>query len=252
MNRSGFLTQLIASIAIGKLPVSITKDFRKIYLLQCFVAGFRHYEGMQMLDSMKEGDLLELVREPENEYDDCAIALHLQGKKIGFIPASVNEMLSYLLDSDALSLFAVITHLEQHSQPWENVAIAVYFIQEVNKGLPAHASYLTRIEAPHYRTLNNNKKQPKEQRMITLDHLFDDSNRVINLDAIPAEQTAAKNYFEKYYSKYPVLIDKPGRFLHIKDDGIYSYMYEIGEDIKLVKDSIGEDYLEFFLTSNNI
>ena len=107
MNRSGFLKQLIASIAIGKLPVSITKDFRKIYLLQCFVAGFRHYQGMQLLDSMKEGDLLELVREPENEYDDCAIALHLQGKKIGFIPSSVNEMLSYLLDSDALSLFAV-------------------------------------------------------------------------------------------------------------------------------------------------
>lgn len=124
MNRSGFLKQLIASIAIGRLPVSVTKDFRKIYLLQCFVAGFRYYEGMQMLDTMKEGDLLELVREPNNEYDDCAIALHLQGRKIGFVPSSVNEMLSYLLDADALSLFAVITHLEKNTQPWENVAIA--------------------------------------------------------------------------------------------------------------------------------
>ena len=44
----------IASIAIGKLPVSITKDFRKIYLLQCFVAGFRHYEGMQLLDHYRK------------------------------------------------------------------------------------------------------------------------------------------------------------------------------------------------------
>lgn len=104
INRSGFLKQLIASIAIGKLPVSLTKDFRKIYLLQCFVAGFCHYEGMKLLDSMKEGDLLELVRESENVYDDCAIAHHLQGNKIGFIPASVIEMLSYLLDADALIL----------------------------------------------------------------------------------------------------------------------------------------------------
>ena len=202
---------------------------------------------MQLLDSMKKGDLLELVREPENEYDDCAIALHLQGRKIGFIPSSVNEMLSYLLDSDALSLFAVITHLEKNSQPWENVAITVYFVQEVNKDLPAHASYLTRIEAPHYRTLNNEKKQPKEQRTITLDHLFDDSNRVINLDTIPAEQIEAKNHFEKYYSKYPVSINKPGRFLHIKDDGIYTFMYEIGDDIQLVKDYNGEEFMEFFL-----
>jgi len=52
MNRSNFLKQLIASIAIGKLPVSLTKDFLKIYLLQCFLAGFRHYEGMQLFGSM--------------------------------------------------------------------------------------------------------------------------------------------------------------------------------------------------------
>lgn len=82
MNRYGFIKQLIASIAIGKLPVSITKDFRKLYLLQCFVAGFRHYERMDLLESMKEHDLQELVREQENEYDDCAIALHLDGKKL--------------------------------------------------------------------------------------------------------------------------------------------------------------------------
>ncbi len=247
MNRSGFLKQLIASISIGKLPVSLTKDFRKIYLLQCFVAGFRHYEGMQLLGSMKEGDLLELVREPENEFDECAIALHLQGMKIGFIPSSVNEMLSCLLDSDALSLFAVITHLEKNSQPWENVAIAVYFVQEVNKNLPAHASYLTRIESPHYRTLSKNKTEVKKDKVLTLDYLFDDSNRVINLDTIPPEQIEAKNHFEKYYSKYPISINKPGRFVHIKDDGIYNYIYEIGDDIQLVKDSSGEDFLEFFL-----
>ena len=247
MNRSNFLKQLIASIAIGKLPVSLTKDFRKIYLLQCFVAGFRHYEGMKLLGSMKEGDLLELVREPQNEYDGCAIALHLQGNKIGFIPASVNEMLSYLLDAEALSLFAVITHLEKNSQPWENVAVAVYFVQEVNKELPAHASYLTRIEAPHYRTLNNGKDIVKKEKQVSLDNLFDDSNRIINLDAIPPAQMEAKAYFEKYYTNYPVSVNKPGRFVQIKDDGIYRYMYEISDDIQFVKDNKGDEFLEFFL-----
>lgn len=63
MDRSSFLKKLLGSIAIGKLPVSVTRDFRKIYLLQCFVAGFRHYEGMQLLGQMKPGDLLELVRD---------------------------------------------------------------------------------------------------------------------------------------------------------------------------------------------
>jgi HIRAN domain len=247
MNRSGFLQKLIAPIAIGKLPVSLTKDFRKIYLLQCFAAGFRQYEGMQLLGSMKEGDLLELVREPQNEYDECAIALHWQRKKIGFIPASINEMPSYLLDAEALSLFAVITHLEKNTQPWENVAIAVYFVQEVNKDLPAHASYLTRIEAPHYRTLSKKKQIAQEEKQPTLDNLFDDTNRVVNLDAIPEEQQAAKEYFEDCYGKYPVAINKPGKYVQVKDDGIYTYMYEISNDISIVKNDNDESFLEFFL-----
>ncbi len=246
MNRSLFLRQLIASVAIGRLPVSLTKDFRKIYLMQCFVAGFRHYEGMQLLDSMKEGDLLELVREPANEYDPCAIALHWQGKKIGFIPASSNEMLSMLLDCDALSLFAVITHLEKNSQPWENVAIAVYFVQEVNRELPAHASYLTRIEAPHYRTLNRDNKKRKVEEP-DMGNLFDTTHRVINLDEIPPNKAEAKAYFEKYYAKHPVNIPKPGRYVHVKDDGIYSYMYDISEDVTVVNDEKGMEFLEFFI-----
>lgn len=245
MNRSLFLQQLIASVAIGRLPVSLTKDFRKIYLMQCFVAGFRHYNGMQLLDNMKEGDLLELVREPANEYDSCAIALHWQGRKIGFIPASSNEMLSMLLDCNALSLFAVITHLEKNSQPWENVAIAVYFVQEVNKELPAHASYLTRIEAPHYRTLNKDSKKKADSP--DMGNLFDTTQRVINLDEIPPGKKEAKAYFEKYYTKHPVSIPKPGRYVHVKDDGIYSHMYDISEDVLVVKDDKGQEFLEFFI-----
>ncbi|MCB0698045.1 MAG: HIRAN domain-containing protein [Chitinophagaceae bacterium] len=245
MNRSGFLSTLLASIAIGRLPVSLTKDFRKIYLLQCFVAGFRHYDGMQLLDRMNEGDLLELVREPGNTYDSCAIALHWQGRKIGFVPASVNEMLSYLLDADALSLFAVITHLEKQSQPWENVAVAVYFVQEVNKALPAHASYLTRIEAPHYRTLG--KGHTKTQEGPDMGDLFDSTERVIDLDAIPQEKEEVKAYFEKYYPQHAVEMDKPGRYVRVKDDGIFTYMYEISEEVRRVLNKKGEELLEFFI-----
>lgn len=252
MNRTDFLKMLLGSIAIGKLPVSITKDFRKIYLLQCFVAGFRHYEGMNLLGEMKEGDLLSLVREPENEYDNCAIALHWQDKKIGFIPAATNEMLSYLLDADALSLFAVITHLEKNSQPWENVAIAVYFIQEADKRLPAHASYLTRIEAPHYRTLSGREPRKMDVKNPTLEELFSNNKRVINLDRIPHDQWEAKAYFKENYSKYPVSIDRFGKFVQVMDDGIFLYMPDISEEIHIVKNDKGKSFMEFFLVDKNM
>ncbi len=202
---------------------------------------------MQLLDSMKEGDLLELAREPGNMHDDCAIALHWQGKKVGYIPAAINEMLSYLLDAEALSLFAVITHLQKNAKPWENVAVAVYFVQEVNKDLPAHASHLTRIEAPHYRTLHKKKEHKRRHSAITAEELFDNTDRVINLDAIPPEQQEAKAYFEKYYEKRPVSMNKAGRYVHVKDDGIYTYMYEIDDEINELTDKKGKKWLEFFL-----
>ncbi len=247
MKRADFLKKLITSVAVGALPLSLTKDFRKIYLLQCFVAGFRHYEGMNLMAQMKEGDLLELVREPENKYDANAISLHWQGKKIGFIPAAINEMLRLLLDTDALSLFAVITHLEKDSKPWENVAVAVYFIQEANKELPAHANDLTLIEAPHYHTLKNKKQPIQEPKKLTLNDLFKYKKRVINLDTIPAHQKDAKYFYEKHYSQFGVAIYKDGRYVEVSDMGIFTYVKEIDEKIEWIRDANGVDYLEFFL-----
>ena len=40
MNRSGFLKQLIASIAIGKLPVSLTKGFQENISVAMFRGRF--------------------------------------------------------------------------------------------------------------------------------------------------------------------------------------------------------------------
>ncbi len=244
MTRTSFLKKLLASLVIGKLPITETKKFRKIYLLQCFVAGFKFYEGIHLLKKMKEGELLELVREPNNEYDSCAIALHYQKQKIGFIPADINEMLSYLLDAEALSLFAVITHLEKTAKPWENVSVAIYFLQEENKKLPVHANYLTRIEAPHYRTLKYEKEKLKNNTT-TLEVLINHTNRIIDLNKIPAHHQKAKKDLAKYYAKYRV--EKIGNYVQVPNDGIYSYLYDLSEEVKIVKDKAGKVFYEFFL-----
>jgi hypothetical protein len=75
------------------------------------------------------------------------------------------------------------------------------------------------------------------------------TNRVLNLDAIPTHQKEARQYFEKHYSSHPVSITKPGRFVQVKDDGIFTYMYEISDEIALVKNDRGTAFLEFFLVS---
>jgi hypothetical protein len=103
---------------------------------------------------MKTGDLLELVREPGNEHDPCAIALHFNNKKIGYIPAGQNEVLSRLMDAGVIELLAEITHLEPQAATWENVHIAVYILKE-DAAPPAEADYLTTLETPQYYTLKH-------------------------------------------------------------------------------------------------
>src|SRR5690606_8487136 len=121
MNRSSFVKSLIGMFGLSAVPLEWIKQYQKIYLLQCFIRGFRFHKGQSMLNLMKEGDMLELVREPDNEYDNCAIALHFNKEKIGYIPRESNEILSRLIDSGAVELLAEITHLEPKAKAWENV-----------------------------------------------------------------------------------------------------------------------------------
>ena len=157
MKRIDFISRLIAlgglSFLAGK---SIeTKQYQKFYLLQSFVRGFRHYEGPSLISQMKEGDMLELVREPDNEYDPSAIALHWNERKIGFVPAEDNEILSKLLDIGIPELIAEITFLQPAAAAWENVRIAISVLKEIPAAeqVPSTAAYLTQLETPHYRTL---------------------------------------------------------------------------------------------------
>lgn len=156
MNRSSFIRNLVGAFGVSVLPVNLLTSYQKIYLLQCFIRGFRFYNGENMLHQMAEGDMLELVREPTNTYDDCAIALHFNKEKIGFVPAESNEVLSRLMDAKVVDLQAQITHIEKKAQAWENVHIAIYVLKENGQQMVANKPYLTELETPDYHTLNYN------------------------------------------------------------------------------------------------
>lgn len=168
MKRSDFLQRLVALAGFGSFTLQTLIPKRKLYLQQFFVAGFRHYKGMELLDYMRVNDLLELRREPGNEHDGCAIALYWQQEKIGFIPSAENEMTAKLLDAQALPLLGMITHLNKEVKPWENVAAAVYFLQDETVEIPAHAGYLKQVYKPVYKTnLKENLKNYLKKYSIT-------------------------------------------------------------------------------------
>jgi len=159
MQRSDFIKGIIGFWGISVLPKPMLRPYHRYYLLQSFVRGFRFYDGLQLLNEMQEGDLLEMVREPENEYDAKAIALYFNRHKIGFVPQEDNELLSKLMDADVVKLQAEITHLNKEAKAWENVHIGIYVLKETDEPIPENAKYLTVLETPHYRTIKINSQK---------------------------------------------------------------------------------------------
>lgn len=242
MNRSEFLRRLIGIAGIGFFSIPEIKATQKVYLLQTFVAGFRFYKSMELLQHMQQNDIVELKRIPENEHDAFAIALYWQQEMIGYLPAETNEVLARLMDAKALSLIGLITHLNHDAKPWENVAVAVYFLQPENKELP---KYLTQIEAPVYSSINKKKATPANK---PLPDVLEYDERVIAIDDVPDE--AAKAYYNRYYSKYSMHINNK-TYLRVPDDGIYTYMYNVQEK-GWVENSMGEKFLEFEYSTNPV
>ena len=217
MKRIDFLKRMMAVAGFGMLPLNMLITKRKVYLLQCFVAGFRHYKGMEFLNEMEENDFIELRREHNNKHDEFAIALYWQQEKIGFVPAEHNNTIARLLDAEALPLLATITHLNKRVKPWESVAIAIYFLQEDKNDFPQHAGYLNKLLPPAY-TTEGLKKKKEEELMV---QLYNNSNRVIYLPGIP--NIEARKYYDTTFPKKVFINEEEHRLAD--NDGIYHYLY---------------------------
>jgi hypothetical protein len=191
MDRSLFIKRLATVAGISTLPIGWVKVYDKFYLLQSFIAGFKYYKGTQFLDSLKEGDALELVREPENEYDTEAIAVYWNENKVGFIPSALNSVFAKLIDIQVLELYAQITHLKPEAKSWENVAMAIYCLKErgMNKELPAKAQRLMVYERPKYFSVR------RQEVISRIKEGTEEENIVVNINTIP-------NGFERLRKKY--------------------------------------------------
>lgn len=106
------------------LPASAGVSER-ILLQASPLAGFQYYHGKQLWEEMREGDALELVREPDNAHDPRAVRVEWHGIKLGYVPRRENEAIARMLDrGDRLE--AQITRLVKSRNPWQRLLFKVY------------------------------------------------------------------------------------------------------------------------------
>ena len=76
----------------------------QILVLQTGIAGLQHHieneEEQQRINDLTPGTELQLFREPENEYDEWAIAVYItDDDKLGYISRFKNETIARLMDA---------------------------------------------------------------------------------------------------------------------------------------------------------
>jgi hypothetical protein len=66
-------------------------------LLDCHIAGFTYYDGLDVIDELKLGAPVILRSETENPYDHQAVAVYFGETKLGYVPQAKNSYVSNLL-----------------------------------------------------------------------------------------------------------------------------------------------------------
>lgn len=94
------------------------------HLATYFITGFQHWNRALALDQLKPGQRLRMEPESDNPYDPNAIALYAQGVKLGYIPASENDLVSPMcFYGHAGALEMCILQIDPQFAPWKQVRV---------------------------------------------------------------------------------------------------------------------------------
>lgn len=133
--------ELITAIHNSGIDVPMPFE-RDIFLLGIEIAGTNYIPNItRLFDSLDEGDVVKLVREPDNQYDEYAIRIDTEnddpigyfasdsralaeGVKLGYIPRYNNKVFARLMDAGKL-LYGVV-RLKELIGSYHRVVVKIY------------------------------------------------------------------------------------------------------------------------------
>ena len=95
------------------------------YFLHCYIAGLQYYEVLEVWKKLEIGQLVDLVPEPDNRYDENAVIVSYKGKKLGYLPRSQNKAVSTLLRAGHDVYSARIQSLYSQNPMYERIEICL-------------------------------------------------------------------------------------------------------------------------------
>lgn len=94
-----------------------------------YIAGFKFGEGADVLESLKPGTPLVLALEQDNPYDPNAVAILWSGRRLGYIPAEKNALVSQLLRFGHVDVIGCkVLRVDAAAPTYKQVQVKLYMI----------------------------------------------------------------------------------------------------------------------------
>jgi len=99
----------------------------KVLVQSSPLAGFQYHAGEELWRELRVGDVLTLVREPDNPHDRNAVRVEWRGRQLGYLPRAENRAVAAEMDAGA-RVTGRIARLREHRNPWQRLSIEVYVV----------------------------------------------------------------------------------------------------------------------------
>ena len=121
--KAGDLVSVIDQKGLGEMLKPLINE---IHLFDAYVAGTMRLKDPSVLEEIKEGDRLSLIRE-ESKFDENSIAiLTEEKKKLGYVPEKDNVIFARLMDAGK-RLIARIQKIEKKGS-FVQISIGIYLV----------------------------------------------------------------------------------------------------------------------------
>lgn len=140
MHRSDFIKNFGLGAAGILLPSGLLET-KPVKIYDNYVRGIAHYEFALVKSHLAIGASLQLQRELDNLYDNFAVQVNFENKRLGYIAAYENICIARMLDA-GVKLSAKVSALSGSSDEFDEIAVEVYadlvsfspkLIQNLNK-----------------------------------------------------------------------------------------------------------------------
>ncbi len=113
---------------LSNVENGITPFKQEIFLLEIVIAGTTYCKEIEAVEKLITPEkVLTMKREPNNKFDEFAIAIYCDNIRVGFVPAEMNMVCSRLMDAGKLFFCRVVS--KDWKNKWLKINANIYMVE---------------------------------------------------------------------------------------------------------------------------